>query len=225
VADQARTQLTSSLNDQTTRVAEAVHSTADALRQAGEQLKQHNQAAIGDCLESTAEIAERVSGYFRQHDINAMFSDLENVARRQPAVFIGGAFVLGLMAARFMKSSGQHASSRGQQSWEHGGSAWGGSRSAWGRSEHSIDELRSRAGAQPMTSADLRPQGDPLGSTYGGTSERYPGATGSWQGTSSPGGTAMTSDYDDTDDTDDYTASQTSFGSTTGSSGPSEGRY
>jgi len=34
-----------------------------------------------------------------------MRQDLENLARRQPALMIGGALVLGLIGARFMKSS------------------------------------------------------------------------------------------------------------------------
>jgi hypothetical protein len=34
-----------------------------------------------------------------------MRQDLENLARRQPALMIGGALVLGLIGARFLKSS------------------------------------------------------------------------------------------------------------------------
>ena len=34
-----------------------------------------------------------------------MRADLENLARRQPAIMIGGALVLGLIGARFLKSS------------------------------------------------------------------------------------------------------------------------
>ena len=34
-----------------------------------------------------------------------MREDLENLARRQPALMLGGALVLGLIGARFLKSS------------------------------------------------------------------------------------------------------------------------
>jgi hypothetical protein len=34
-----------------------------------------------------------------------MRNDLENLARRQPAIVIGGAVVLGLIGARFLRSS------------------------------------------------------------------------------------------------------------------------
>ena len=37
---------------------------------------------------------------------------MEHFARRQPVLFVGGAFTLGLLAARFLKSSGQRSSSR-----------------------------------------------------------------------------------------------------------------
>jgi hypothetical protein len=40
-------------------------------------------------------------------------SEAEDFARRQPALFLGGAFALGLLGARFLKSSGQQASQGG----------------------------------------------------------------------------------------------------------------
>ena len=39
-----------------------------------------------------------------------MRQDLENLARRQPALMIGGALVLGLIGARFLKSSERRSS-------------------------------------------------------------------------------------------------------------------
>jgi hypothetical protein len=53
-----------------------------------------------------------------------LVGDVENFARRQPALFIGGALALGILAARFLKSSSQqgstmrdygYAPNRGQQ--------------------------------------------------------------------------------------------------------------
>jgi hypothetical protein len=42
-----------------------------------------------------------------------MRHDLENAARRQPAIAIGGAIVLGLIGARFLKSSERRRQRRG----------------------------------------------------------------------------------------------------------------
>jgi hypothetical protein len=46
-----------------------------------------------------------------------MVRDAERFARRNPAAFIGGAFVLGLALARFLKSSGE--GSHGERSLVH----------------------------------------------------------------------------------------------------------
>ena len=68
-----------------------------------------------------------------------MVTQVEQYARRQPAIFLGGAFALGLLGARFLKSSnpqtattqplGSTASNRSlpsspgdrQSSWQEGG--------------------------------------------------------------------------------------------------------
>jgi len=46
--------------------------------------------------------------------------DAERLAHRQPALFVGGAFALGLLAARFLKSSKPRPST-GRQSWANTG--------------------------------------------------------------------------------------------------------
>jgi hypothetical protein len=48
-----------------------------------------------------------VANYFEQKDVRAMYHDVENFARRNPAVFIGSAVLAGFGIARFMKSSAE----------------------------------------------------------------------------------------------------------------------
>jgi hypothetical protein len=45
------------------------------------------------------------SDQLRQKDVRELLSDVERFAQRQPTVFLGGAFALGLLGARFLKSS------------------------------------------------------------------------------------------------------------------------
>jgi hypothetical protein len=42
----------------------------------------------------------------QERDIDQIAFEVQDMARRQPAMFLGGAFLLGFMAARFLKSSG-----------------------------------------------------------------------------------------------------------------------
>ena len=78
---------------------------ANALRQTGEQLHEQDQGSVGRYAEQAAEQAERFSGYLRDRDANQLLNDVEDFARERPAIFLGGAFLLGAAAARFLKSS------------------------------------------------------------------------------------------------------------------------
>ena len=48
---------------------------------------------------------QRAADYLDRTDSREMMHHTEQFARRQPALFLGGAFGLGLIAARFLKSS------------------------------------------------------------------------------------------------------------------------
>jgi len=107
VASQAGDKVASGLDKQRTRAAEGVGSIAQALRQTSDQLRQQDQQApTHQYVSSAADQIERFSNYLRQTDVSQMVSGIEQFARRQPALFLGSAFVLGLLGARFLKSSG-----------------------------------------------------------------------------------------------------------------------
>ncbi len=55
--------------------------------------------------ESVASQVEQFSRYLEKKDLRDVANDVERFARRNPAVFLGGAFALGLLAARFLKSA------------------------------------------------------------------------------------------------------------------------
>jgi len=103
-ADQAKQQMKSQLETQKDRAAEGLESVAQAIQQTGEQLRQQNQT-VGQYAETIAQQVERWSGFLRDQNIDQIVSEAENLARRQPAVLLGGAFALGFLAARFLKSS------------------------------------------------------------------------------------------------------------------------
>jgi hypothetical protein len=57
-------------------------------------------------VDKIAEQTERFAGYLHNNGPREMFTQLERFARRDPTLFLGSAFTLGLVAARFLKSSG-----------------------------------------------------------------------------------------------------------------------
>jgi hypothetical protein len=105
VVDQARQQVASRVAGQKDRAAEGLNSVAQALRQTGEQLREQDQQNVTAYIDRAASQVERISTYLQDNDLGQLVDDVERFARRQPALFLGGAFVLGLLGARFLKSS------------------------------------------------------------------------------------------------------------------------
>ena len=107
---QARDRAGSSLGESKGQFAEQFGTIADALRRTTEHLRSEDQQRIAGLTDTVARQVEQVAEYLRSKDARAMRQDLENLARRQPALMIGGALVLGLIGARFLKSSERRGS-------------------------------------------------------------------------------------------------------------------
>jgi hypothetical protein len=114
---QARDRASSSLGESKGQVADQLGTIADALRRTTEHLRSEDQQRIAGLTETVARQVDQVANYLRTKDARAMRADVENLARRQPAIVLGGALVLGLIGARFLKSS-QRERRRGRQSRE-----------------------------------------------------------------------------------------------------------
>lgn len=54
---------------------------------------------------TAAKKLDNVAKYFDETEIRSMVRDLDSYARRNPAIFLGGAFALGVLSARFFKST------------------------------------------------------------------------------------------------------------------------
>ena len=107
-ATEAGTKVVSGIHSQKTKAAEGLGSVAQALRQSGETLRSKNpETPIPQYISSAADQVERLSSYLRTNSVSDMVNGLEQLARRQPMLFIGSAFMLGLLGARFLKSSGR----------------------------------------------------------------------------------------------------------------------
>ena len=112
VVDQARTtfrdardQAGSTLNQGRRQAADQIGGIGNAFRRTSETLREEDQTRFADVADNVARQVDRVADYLRQADGRTMARDLENLARRQPALVFAGAFALGLVAARFLKSS------------------------------------------------------------------------------------------------------------------------
>ena len=133
VVDQAKDQATSQIESRKDQAVESISSVAQALRQAGNHLRQNEQAPVAQYADKAADRVEQFANQLRGKDVQEIMQDVEMYARRQPAVFLGGAFVVGLLAARFLKSTGNRQEDQGTGSNYQGSRSYGGYSSGMGR--------------------------------------------------------------------------------------------
>jgi uncharacterized membrane protein len=103
--DQVREQATTRLHDQKMQAADGISGLAEAFRQTSTSLREGDQGALAGYVDQAADQVERFAGYLQQHEIQDFVGEMEAFARRQPLAFIGIAFGVGFVAARFFKSS------------------------------------------------------------------------------------------------------------------------
>jgi hypothetical protein len=116
-ASQAGTKVVSGVNTQKARAADSLGSVAQALRQSSDQLRSKDPGMpVHQYISTAADRIERFSDHLRSSSVSDMMNEVEQFARRQPAVFIGGAMMLGLLGARFLKSSNRGSLGGTQQS-------------------------------------------------------------------------------------------------------------
>lgn len=165
VTDTAQHQLGTRVDTGLARAGDMLDQVASAVRRSGEQMRDQ-QPQVADIAETAAQQVDRASRFLHETDMNGLIREAEGFARQQPAVFIGGALALGLIASRLLKASPQghgasfrsgmsqgYAGRGGYDRWTSGGStyartgraegvAWDGSASTagtaadWSEGEH-----------------------------------------------------------------------------------------
>jgi hypothetical protein len=77
----------------------------EAIRQTTQSLRDQQHDTVARYVEQATEQLDRITRRLKEKDIGELLEDAQQLARRQPAVFVGAAFALGLLGARFLKSS------------------------------------------------------------------------------------------------------------------------
>jgi hypothetical protein len=109
-ADRARDKVTENLAHQKERATDQLDSVTSALHTTSSNLRDQDQESIAGFVDSAADQVERLASYVRSRRVGELVDDLQDVARREPALFIGGAAMLGILGARFLKSTGHRRS-------------------------------------------------------------------------------------------------------------------
>jgi hypothetical protein len=121
VTEQAKQTATSQLATRKDQAAQGLSAVSSSVRQMGDNLRQNEQTSnYAQYAHQAADQIDRFTGYLQSHDPREIMSDAENLARRNPALALGGAFALGLLASRFLKSGmGGQSQSGSMQSGQY----------------------------------------------------------------------------------------------------------
>ena len=96
--------VTSRVDEQKNRAADGLGGIADVLRNATNDLRGENEA-LASYVDMASDQMKRFADQIRERGVGDMMDDVSQFARRRPALFIGGAFLVGIGIARFLKSS------------------------------------------------------------------------------------------------------------------------
>jgi len=101
--EQVTSRATSQLDSKKEKAADGLSSVANALRSTQGDLEE--VPLVGDYAKRAADSVDQLSNYIQTRTLGQLVGDVEGFAKREPALFFGGAFALGMLAGRFLKSS------------------------------------------------------------------------------------------------------------------------
>jgi hypothetical protein len=113
------------IGTQKQRATDNLGSLAGAVRSMTQPLRDSGQSGLASYVNRAADGIERWSSSLRDRDPEDALRELQQFARRNPAVFLGAAFGVGVLAARFLKSSAEDRSGVGYGSMRSSRSASG----------------------------------------------------------------------------------------------------
>ncbi|MBC7798878.1 MAG: hypothetical protein H7Z37_18570, partial [Pyrinomonadaceae bacterium] len=99
------------LDDGKRALASSIDDIANKLRRVGGNLQEAQPNVITQTVaqygDTFAQRVEDFSDYVEHRDVNELGQDLTEFAKKNPALFISGAFFVGLLVARFFKATPQ----------------------------------------------------------------------------------------------------------------------
>lgn len=115
VVNQVQQQASTQINRQKDTAASELSTVVNAVRRFGETLSNEGQGPIArfaaEYGDKAANSLDRFANYLREQDPKRLLNDVQNFGRRQPALLIGGMFLLGFAGARLIRSTMEAASS------------------------------------------------------------------------------------------------------------------
>ena len=105
IVERVRARAGGQLTMQKDKATDGLGTIARAIRGTTQELRGQQHDTLAQYVDRAADELERLSSRLKNKDVGELFRDAQSLARRQPVVFVGAAFAIGLLGARFLKSS------------------------------------------------------------------------------------------------------------------------
>lgn len=105
IIERVRERADGQLTMQKDKASDGLGTIARAIRGTTQELREQQHDTLAQYVDRAADELERLSSRLKNEDVGDLFRDAQNLARRQPVVFVGAAFAIGILGARFLKSS------------------------------------------------------------------------------------------------------------------------
>lgn len=116
-ADSAERTARSALSSQKERAASGLDDIVEVLHATGNQLRDHDRASLANYADQAADRIERFARDLHRRDIGELMADAEDFARDHPEIVLGGALMIGLLTARFLKSTSYRPEREGEMAY------------------------------------------------------------------------------------------------------------
>jgi hypothetical protein len=113
MTEQAKTMAREAAQSGQSLAAEQLNEFAEGVRRSAESWDDNQHVWVKQALTSAADGIERFSSTLKDRDLPSLLSDVEDTARRHPALFAAGCALAGFALVRFLKSSSRDTSYAG----------------------------------------------------------------------------------------------------------------
>jgi len=111
IVSQAREQVTANVKSQTARGASIATVLSSTLQDAGAQLREQDETAVATYLDQAAGQVQQISTMLENQEYGQLIGTVQGFARRQPVLFFAAAVTVGVVGARFLRSSASQGTS------------------------------------------------------------------------------------------------------------------
>jgi hypothetical protein len=120
---QARGRVRDEVDRRSTQAGDQAGSTAQALRQASQKLRDDGNEPVAKGMEQVAQRVESAGSWLRESDGDRILREVEDFGRRNPLAVVAGGLALGFAASRLLKASSRRRYQETSRSWSGNGRA------------------------------------------------------------------------------------------------------